>query len=52
MPRKPPDGLTVAEISRATVGRLLITLELLDYLEVQARKYRLQHGVPGEGLKT
>ena len=47
-----PDGLTIAEISRATalsraaVRRLLITLELLGYIEANARKYRLQRRVP------
>jgi hypothetical protein len=43
-----PGGLTIAEISRTTalsraaVRRLLITLELLGYIEANARKYRLQ----------
>jgi DNA-binding transcriptional ArsR family regulator len=53
-----PDGLTVAEISRAAgfsraaVRRLLITLELLGYIEVQPRKYQLQRSVPEDRLKT
>jgi IclR family pca regulon transcriptional regulator len=44
-----PDGLTIAEISRQTalsraaVRRLLITLQLLGYIEVDVRKYRLRH---------
>jgi IclR helix-turn-helix domain len=46
-----PGGLTIAEISRTTalsraaVRRLLITLELLGYIEANARKYRLQRRV-------
>jgi IclR family pca regulon transcriptional regulator len=45
-----PDSLTIAEISRTTrsraaVRRLLITLELLGYIEANARKYRLQRRV-------
>ena len=46
-----PDCLTIAEISRATalsraaVRRLLITLELLGYIDANARKYRLQRRV-------
>jgi Fic family protein len=53
-----PDGLTIAEISRATgfsraaVRRLLITLALLGYIEVQARRYQLQRSVPEDRLKT
>jgi hypothetical protein len=53
-----PDGLTIAEISRATalsraaVRRLLITLELLGYIEAHARKYLLRRSVPAEKLKT
>ena len=53
-----PDGLTIAEISRATalsraaVRRLLITLELLGYIEARARKYQLRRSVPAEKLKT
>jgi IclR family transcriptional regulator, pca regulon regulatory protein len=45
-----PDGLTIAEISRhtalsrAAVRRLLITLQLLGYIEAEVRKYRLRHG--------
>jgi IclR family transcriptional regulator, pca regulon regulatory protein len=44
-----PDGLTIAEISRhtalsrAAVRRLLITLQLLGYIEADVRKYRLRH---------
>jgi IclR family pca regulon transcriptional regulator len=51
-----PDGLSVAEISRATalsraaVRRLLITLELLGYLEAGGRRYRLRHRVLHLGL--
>jgi IclR family pca regulon transcriptional regulator len=46
-----PQGLSIAEIARATelsraaVRRLLITLELLGYIEASARKYRLRHRV-------
>jgi hypothetical protein len=39
-----PDGLSIAEISRVTA--LLITLELLGYIEADARRYRLQRRVP------
>jgi IclR family transcriptional regulator, pca regulon regulatory protein len=44
-------GLSIADISRATelsraaVRRLLITLELLGYIEADGRKYRLRHRV-------
>jgi IclR helix-turn-helix domain len=47
-----PGGLSIAEISRSTalsraaVRRLLITLELLGYIEADARRYRLQRRVP------
>jgi IclR family pca regulon transcriptional regulator len=43
-----PEGLSIAEIARATelsraaVRRLLITLELLGYIEASGRKYRLR----------
>jgi IclR family pca regulon transcriptional regulator len=53
-----PDGLTIAEISRATVfsraavRRLLIPLELLGYVEAHARKFQLRRSVPVEKLKT
>src|SRR6202042_581210 len=46
-----PQGLSIADISRATelsraaVRRLLITLELLGYIESNGRKYRLCHRV-------
>jgi IclR family pca regulon transcriptional regulator len=46
-----PQGLSIADISRATelsraaVRRLLITLELLGYIESNGRKYRLRHRV-------
>ncbi len=46
-----PQGMSIADISRATelsraaVRRLLITLELLGYLESNGRKYRLRHRV-------
>jgi IclR family transcriptional regulator, pca regulon regulatory protein len=46
-----PQGLSIADISRATelsraaVRRLLITLELLGYIEADGRKYRLRHRV-------
>jgi IclR family pca regulon transcriptional regulator len=46
-----PQGLSIAEIARATelsraaVRRLLITLELLGYIEASGRKYRLRHRV-------
>lgn len=44
-----PDGLSIAEISRATgfsraaVRRLLITLQLLGYIESTGRRYHLRH---------
>ncbi len=44
-----PQGLSIAdiarstELSRAAVRRLLITLELLGYIESNGRKYRLRH---------
>jgi IclR family transcriptional regulator, pca regulon regulatory protein len=47
-----PDGLSIAEIarltalSRAAVRRLLITLELLGYIEVDNRRYRLSRRLP------
>jgi IclR family pca regulon transcriptional regulator len=47
-----PDGLTIAEISRAAVRRLLITLEFLGYIEAHARKYQLRRSVPVEKRKT
>jgi IclR family transcriptional regulator, pca regulon regulatory protein len=46
-----PQGLSIADIARATelsraaVRRLLITLELLGYIESSGRKYRLRHRV-------
>jgi IclR family transcriptional regulator, pca regulon regulatory protein len=46
-----PQGMSIADISRATelsraaVRRLLITLELLGYIEADGRKYRLRHRV-------
>lgn len=46
-----PLGLSIAEIARATelsraaVRRLLITLELLGYIEASGRKYRLRDRV-------
>jgi IclR family transcriptional regulator, pca regulon regulatory protein len=46
-----PEGMSIADISRATdlsraaVRRLLITLELLGYIEADGRKYRLRHRV-------
>jgi IclR family pca regulon transcriptional regulator len=52
------DGLTIAEVSRATgfsraaVRRLLITLELLGYIAVHDRKYQLQRSVPEPRLKS
>jgi hypothetical protein len=53
-----PDGLTIAEIARATalsraaVRRLLITLELLGYIEAHLRKYQLQRSVPQKKLNS
>jgi IclR family pca regulon transcriptional regulator len=53
-----PEGLTIAEISRTTalsraaVRRLLITLELLGYIEADARKYRLQRRVSQPGSSS
>ena len=50
------EGLSIAEIrrltglSRAAVRRLLITLELLGYVEVGERGYRLQHRILRLGL--
>jgi DNA-binding MarR family transcriptional regulator len=47
-----PDGLSIAEIarhtalSRAAVRRLLITLELLGYIEADNRRYRLRRRLP------
>jgi IclR helix-turn-helix domain len=44
-----PDGLTIAEIARATlvsraaVRRLLITLQLIGYIKANGRKYQLRH---------
>lgn len=49
-------GLSIADISRATelsraaVRRLLITLELLGYIEATGRKYRLRHRVLHLGM--
>lgn len=46
-----PESLSIAdiarttELSRAAVRRLLITLELLGYIEANGRKYRLRQGV-------
>jgi IclR family pca regulon transcriptional regulator len=51
-----PQGLSIADISRATelsraaVRRLLITLELLGYIEANGRKYRLRHRVLHLGM--
>jgi IclR family pca regulon transcriptional regulator len=53
-----PNGLSIAEISRTTalsraaVRRLLITLELLGYIEADARRYRLQRRVPQPGCSS
>jgi len=50
------EGLSIADISRATelsraaVRRLLITLELLGYIEANGRKYRLRHRVLHLGM--
>jgi len=49
-------GLSIAdiarttELSRAAVRRLLITLELLGYIESNGRKYRLRHRVLHLGM--
>jgi IclR family pca regulon transcriptional regulator len=49
-------GLSIADIARATelsraaVRRLLITLELLGYIESNGRKYRLRHRVLHLGM--
>jgi IclR family transcriptional regulator, pca regulon regulatory protein len=51
-----PEGLSIADIARATelsraaVRRLLITLELLGYIEANGRKYRLRHRVLHLGM--
>ena len=51
-----PQGLSIADIARATelsraaVRRLLITLELLGYIESNGRKYRLRHRVLHLGM--
>lgn len=51
-----PQGLSIAdiarvtELSRAAVRRLLITLELLGYIEASGRKYRLRHRVLHLGM--
>jgi IclR family transcriptional regulator, pca regulon regulatory protein len=51
-----PQGLSIAdiarttELSRAAVRRLLITLELLGYIEATGRKYRLRHRVLHLGM--
>ncbi len=51
-----PQGLSIADIARATelsraaVRRLLITLELLGYIEANGRKYRLRHRVLHLGM--
>ncbi|HUE43206.1 MAG TPA: IclR family transcriptional regulator C-terminal domain-containing protein [Candidatus Sulfotelmatobacter sp.] len=51
-----PEGLSIADIARATelsraaVRRLLITLELLGYIEATGRKYRLRHRVLHLGM--
>ncbi len=51
-----PQGLSIADIARATqlsraaVRRLLITLELLGYIEANGRKYRLRHRVMHLGM--
>ena len=53
-----PDALSIAEISRTTalsraaVRRLLITLELLGYIEADARRYRLRRRVPQPGSSS
>jgi IclR family transcriptional regulator, pca regulon regulatory protein len=50
------EGLSIADIARATelsraaVRRLLITLELLGYIEANGRKYRLRHRVLHLGM--
>jgi IclR family pca regulon transcriptional regulator len=51
-----PGGMSIADISRSTalsraaVRRLLITLELLGYIESTGRKYRLHNRVLQLGL--
>ena len=51
-----PQGLSIADIARATelsraaVRRLLITLELLGYIEANGRKYSLRHRVLHLGM--
>jgi IclR family transcriptional regulator, pca regulon regulatory protein len=51
-----PAGMSIADISRSTdlsraaVRRLLITLELLGYIESAGRKYRLRNRVLELGL--
>jgi IclR family transcriptional regulator, pca regulon regulatory protein len=51
-----PEGLSIADIARATelsraaVRRLLITLELLGYIQANGRKYRLRHRVLHLGM--
>ena len=46
------DIARTTELSRAAVRRLLITLELLGYIEANGRKYRLCHGVLHLGMSS